>query len=111
MAAPAIPNQSSRPYSTACAPRPKGYRSLRAGRGSSRSLGDLEGLAGPGFAEQAQAFQVIAPVEVVGAVGVVAQLAGIVLPEPNDRASAVLFQLEAEGVVSPRFMTSYALPA
>jgi superfamily I DNA/RNA helicase len=74
-------------------------------------VGGLEGLAGPGFAEQAQAFQVIAPIEVVGPVGVVAQLAGVVLPEPNDGATAFLFQLEAEGVVRPRFASSHAFPA
>ena len=47
-------------------------------------------------AEDAQAFEIIAPIEVVGAVAVIVQLDGVVLPEPQPGMPILeLHQLEA----------------
>jgi hypothetical protein len=63
---------------------------------------NLERIAFADGAEEAQAFKVIAPVEVVGAVAVIVQLDGVVLPEPQPGAPLLkLHQLEAEYVVLP----------
>src|SRR5499427_9378933 len=70
-----------------------------------------ERRAAAGIAEQAQAFQVIAPVEVVRAVVVIAQLTRVVLPETDDRPVAFVPELEAEGVLGPRLMPADAFPA
>ena len=62
-------------------------------------------------AEEAQAFEIIAPVEVVRAVAVIVQLDGVVLPEPQPGASGVLpHKLEPERVVLPRVVTGDASP-
>src|SRR6266536_744941 len=86
-----------------------GPGAITAGAGPGGRLG-LERLAGPGRGEQAQAFQVVAPVEVVVAVGVVAQLTGVVLPEPHQRAAVLPGQLEPERVGRPRLVAADALP-
>ena len=63
-------------------------------------------------AEEAQAFEIIAPIEVVGAVAVIVQLDGVVLPEPQPGMPILeLHQLEAEQVVLPRNMTVNTAPA
>jgi hypothetical protein len=87
----------------------------RSGRGllyrASELRGRLERFADASGAEEAEAFEVVTPVEVVGAVAVVVELHGVVLPEPQPGASGVLpHELEPERVVLPRVVTGDAAP-
>lgn len=62
-------------------------------------------------AEEAQAFEIIAPIEVVGAVAVIVQLDGVVLPEPQPGASVVkLRKLKPECAIFPWIVTGDAAP-
>src|SRR5690348_3556106 len=68
-------------------------------------------LAGSGGQQQAQALQVVAPVEVVDPVVVVTELGGVVLGEPQPRpAVRQPGQLERERVVLPVVMSVDAAP-
>src|SRR5712692_4751117 len=72
----------------------------------------LEWLAGAGCAQQAQALQVVTPVEVVDAVIVVGELHGVFLPEPELGAAVTeVGELEPEGAVLPGVMAGHAAPA
>src|SRR5580704_3510283 len=90
--------------------KPPDERVITLGDSCRRGSG-LERLAAAGIAEQAQAFQVIAPVEVVCAVVVIAQLTRVVPPETDDRPVAFVPELEAESVLRPRLMPAGAFPA
>src|SRR5580692_7845760 len=90
--------------------KPPDERVITLGDSCRRGSG-LERLAAAGIAEQAQAFQVITPAEVVCAVVVIAQLTRVVLPETDDRPVAFVPELEAEGVLRPRLMPADAFPA
>src|SRR5690349_7500373 len=76
--------------------------------------GSLSGpiwLAGPGSQQQAQALQVVAPVEVVDPVVVVAEFGGVVLGEPEPcPAVRQPGYLERERVVLPVVMPVDAAP-
>src|SRR5579864_4364142 len=74
--------------------------------------GYLERFAFARGAEEAQAFKVVAPLEVVVAVIVVAQLDGIILPEPQSGAPVVeRLKLEPERALFPWVVAGDAAPA
>ena len=74
--------------------------------------GYLERFAFARGAEEMQAFEIIAPLEVVVAVPVIVQLDGVVLPEPQPRAPVLkLHKLEAERVVLPWVVPGDTAPA
>lgn len=69
-------------------------------------------FAGAGSTEEAQAFEVVAPVKVVDAVAVIVQLDGVVLPEPQPGAPVLkLHKLETERVVLPWVVPGDTVPA
>src|SRR5712692_4897466 len=73
--------------------------------------GRLERFADAGGAEEAQAFEVVTPVEVIDAVAVVVELDCVVLPEPQPGASVVeLRKLKPERAIFPRIVTGDAAP-
>ena len=78
----------------------------------SQDSGCLKGLAGTSAAEKAEAFQVIAPVEVIRPVVVIGEFNCVVLPETHPRSSSVDWgHLEAECAVLPWLVALRGAPS
>src|ERR1700730_682236 len=69
-----------------------------------------ERLSGAGCAQQAEALQVVTPVEVVDAVIVVGELDRVLLPEPEPGAAVLRGEREPEYAVLPRLMAADTTP-
>src|SRR6516164_11228475 len=80
---------------------PNDRRRIRAAVQAALATRGFERIPASRLAVQPQALQVIAPVEVVASVVVVAELGGVVLLEAESRCAIAVLKTEAERVVGP----------